>query len=208
MQAFQRKGWSPVFVFHQGFLLGFSCECSVMRSRLASRPLQHSRLCLPTRLQSSRPEMLPDVQALRQTLEALIIKMTQYDEESLNVSGTKRLLRRMQKEAEIVDQLAQQGEAASIVRISGAVNNVRGLQGELATAQQVPGVIALGRRFTDRVAPGVRQHCLTSRSTKCQSSCHACKAMPGLQDRLQQFRCPGSPAAPQSLCEHRRGSRS
>eukprot|EP00891_Asterochloris_glomerata_P000584 jgi/Astpho2/584/Aster-x0025 len=67
--------------------------------------------------------MLPDVQALKQTLEALIIKMTQYDEESLNVSGTKRLLRRMQKEAEIVDQLAQQGEAASIVRISGAVNN-------------------------------------------------------------------------------------
>ena len=98
--------------------------------------------------------MVPDVQALKQNLEALIIKMTQYDEESPHVSGTKRLLKRMQKEAEIVDHLVQQGEAASIVRVSGAVNNVRGLQGELATAQQVPGVIALGRRFTDRIAAG------------------------------------------------------
>ena len=98
--------------------------------------------------------MLPDVQALKQTLNALIISMTQYDEESPHVSGTKRLLRRMQKEAEIVDHLVQQGEAANIVRISGAVNNVRGLQGELATAQQVPGVIALGRRFTARIAAG------------------------------------------------------
>ena len=98
--------------------------------------------------------MLQDVQALKQTLDALIIKMTQYDEQSPHVSGTKRLLRRMQTEAEIVDHLVQQGEAASIVRIRGAVNNVRGLQGELATAQQAPGVIALGRRFTDRIAAG------------------------------------------------------
>ena len=98
--------------------------------------------------------MLPDVPALKQTLDALIIKMMQYDAESPHVSGTKRLLRRMQKEAVIVDHLVQQGEAASIVRVSGAVNNVRGLQGELATAQQVPGVIALGRRFTDRIAAG------------------------------------------------------
>lgn len=63
------------------------------------------------------------------------------------VSGTNKLLRRLESELRLVKMILAGEEEPTESRLQGLKNNVDGIRAELLTATQAPDVVALGKRF-------------------------------------------------------------
>jgi len=73
--------------------------------------------------------------------------LTAFSEQQPEVHGISKLLRRLEADLRLVNLIIDGEEEPNSSRLQGLKNNIDGLNAELLTAKQAPGVIAVGKRF-------------------------------------------------------------